>query len=79
MLVLITLQPPASTPASILGDMASVYTVGERVSVVTSNQHYLALLITYCRWRSKPRWLERLTTDTTNWLVRLLVVLPQQA
>ena len=76
--VLPMLASPVETGIGLLMILTSVpvYLVLVRW-VLSTTKHYL--LSTYCRWRSKPRWLERLTTDTTNWLVRLLVVLPQQA
>ena len=43
--------------------------------ILTSVPVYLILV----RWKSKPRWLERISTDSTNWLMRLLVVLPQES
>ena len=43
--------------------------------ILTSVPVYLLLV----RWKSKPKWLERISTDSTNWLMRLLVVLPQQS
>ena len=43
--------------------------------ILTSVPVYLLLV----RWKSKPRWLERISTDSTNWLMRLLVVLPQES
>jgi len=42
--------------------------------ILTSVPVYLVLV----RWRTKPKWLARITTDTTNWLMRLLVVIPQK-
>ena len=42
--------------------------------ILTSVPVYLVLI----RWRTKPKWLARLTTDTSNWLMRLLVVIPQK-
>ena len=42
--------------------------------ILTSVPVYLVLV----QWRSKPRWIERISTDSTNWLMRLLVVMPQE-
>ena len=42
--------------------------------ILTSVPVYLVLV----KWRSKPRWLEKMSTDSTNWLMRLLLVMPQQ-
>ena len=32
----------------------------------------------FCAWKSKPKWIHRMTTDSTNWLARLLMVTPQE-
>jgi len=41
--------------------------------IMTSVPVYVVFLY----WKSKPKWVHRMTTDSTNWLQRLLVVLPQ--
>jgi len=41
--------------------------------ILTSVPVYLILI----KWKTKPRWLEKISTDSTNWLMRLLVVIPQ--
>ena len=41
--------------------------------ILTSVPVYLILI----KWDTKPRWLEKISTDSTNWLMRLLVVMPQ--
>jgi len=66
MTLVITLLPMIASP---------VETGIGLLMILTSVPVYLLLV----RWKSKPKWLERISTESTNWLMRLLVVLPQQS
>ena len=64
MTLVITILPMVASP---------VETSIGLLMILTSVPVYLVLV----KWRSKPRWLEKMSTDSTNWLMRLLLVMPQ--